>query len=90
MVPIFYGKDTLVMDEVRAALNSKELQRKSYGKEFNGDNLYVRERSEKRNTKKGRGKSRSKSRIFRKCFKCHKQEGYKQEGGTWRCISCHR
>lgn len=41
---MLYGKDTLTMDEVIAALNSKELQRKSDGKESNGDSLSVRGR----------------------------------------------
>lgn len=38
---MLYGKDTLTMNEVRAAMNSKELPRKLDGKESNGDSLYI-------------------------------------------------
>ncbi|KAD3641918.1 hypothetical protein E3N88_31142 [Mikania micrantha] len=39
---LMYGRDTLSMEEVLASLNSKELKKRSDGKEETGDGLYVR------------------------------------------------
>lgn len=50
---MLYGNDKLTMDEVRVALNSKELQRKTDSNEPNGDSLSARERSDKIETKNG-------------------------------------
>lgn len=48
-----YGKQTLIMNEVKLALNSKELQRKSEGTtEVIGEGLQLRARSDKRENKK--------------------------------------
>ena len=68
------------MIEVKAALNSKELQMKSEGKEeSDGEGLTVRERPQKKDNKNSRGKSRSKSKVGRKCFFCHKEGHYKKK-----------
>ena len=76
---MLYGKQTLTMTEVKAALNSKELQMKSKGKKkSDGEDLTVRERPQKRDNKTSRGKSRSKSKVGRKCFFCHKEGHYKK------------
>lgn len=77
---MLYGKQTMTLSEVNAALNLKELQKKSDAKgESNAEGLTVRGRTEKRDSKKNRFKSRSKSRNqkdnsgSKKCFKCHKE-----------------
>ena len=76
---MLYGKQTLTMTEVKAALNSKELQRRSGTKTDNpGEGLNVRGRSDKRDAKYGRGRSRSKSKV-RKCFICHKEGHFKKD-----------
>jgi hypothetical protein len=49
---ILYGKDSLTMTEVKAALSSKEIQRKDDNKiESNGEGLFTRGRSTKREYK---------------------------------------
>lgn len=43
-----FGRETLTLDEVIVALNSKELKNKSDERSDAGDGLYVRGRSEQR------------------------------------------
>ena len=72
-----HDRDTLTLDDVIRALNSKELQQKVEGKNTAGDVLALRFRSVKRDPR-SRGRSRSKSRIGKKvikCFHCH-EEGH--------------
>lgn len=74
---MLYGKQTLTLSEVKSALNSKELQKRSDAKvETAAEGLTIRGRTEKKDTKKNRNKSRSKSRGgnsgAKKCYKCHK------------------
>ena len=85
---ILYGKDTLTMSEVRAALNSKEIQKKSEDRtETGGEGLFARGRSEKRehrnskNNGKRNNRSRSRSRAHtdKKCFYCKKEGHFKDE-----------
>ena len=85
---ILYGKDTLTMSEVRAALNSKEIQKKSEDRtETGGEGLFARGRSEKRehrnskNNGKRNNRSRSRSRAptDKKCFYCKKEGHFKDE-----------
>lgn len=79
---MMYGKQTLKMNEVKLALNSKELQRKSEGTtEVIGEGLQLKARSDKRENKKSRGKSRSKSRNPSnklRCYKC-KEGDFKRD-----------
>lgn len=65
---LVYGRDSLTLEEVQTTLMAKELKKKSDGnEEGNGDNLFARGRSEKRE-EKPRGQQRSKSTFKRKCF----------------------
>ena len=71
------------MEEVKAALNSKELKKKFEVKfEWKGEGLSIKGRFDKRDKKdnKNRGHSRSKSKnTIYKCCTCHK-EGYFRMG----------
>ncbi|PON95322.1 hypothetical protein TorRG33x02_088440, partial [Trema orientale] len=68
---IKFGRKSITLDEVTAALRSWELEMKSEAKSSgNGESLNVRGRSKDRNSK-GRGKSRSKSKNGSKSFKCY-------------------
>lgn len=65
-ITIEYGRDSLSLDVVVAALRSKELEMKSGNKIMfggGGDALSVREMSEKREFKNFKSQSRSKSRC---------------------------
>ena len=70
---LLYGRESLTLDEVQAALNSKELnQRSEEKKNVVVEGLNVRGRPEKREFKT-RSKSRSKSRGKIKCYNCDKE-----------------
>ncbi|KAK0599638.1 hypothetical protein LWI29_007194 [Acer saccharum] len=73
-----HGRETLSLEDVISALNSKDFQRKCEMKEQSGESLIVRGRTDKRD-QKSRGKSRSKSRGGHKksikCYYCH-EEGH--------------
>jgi hypothetical protein len=66
---MMYGRETLSVEDVKAALNSKELKKMVFEgvAESSGEGLVVR----------GRSKSQSRKKKL-KCFKCHK-EGHFQK-----------
>ncbi|KAG8362995.1 hypothetical protein BUALT_BualtUnG0016000 [Buddleja alternifolia] len=72
---LLYGRETLSLDEVQAALNSRELNQRNEEKgQTQAEGLNVRGRSEKRDSKKKEKKSRSKSRSRKiECYHCHKE-----------------
>lgn len=72
-----HGRETLSLEDVIGALNSKDLQRKNEQKEQSGDSLIVRGRTDKRD-QKGKSRTRSKSKNGKKiikCYYCH-EEGH--------------
>ena len=75
-----HGRDTLTLEDVLRALNSKELQQGIDGKAA-GDVLTARSRPEKREFK-SKGKFRSKSKNGKKqfkCFHCHEEGHMKKD-----------
>ena len=59
---ILYGKDTLTMSEVKAALNSKEIQKKSEERmDSNGEGMFVKSKSGSKDSKGGNHKSSNKN-----------------------------
>ena len=57
---MLYGKETLTMSEVKAALSSKEIQKKVDDKhEDNGEGLYAKKKSQHHDNKKSKGNSKS-------------------------------
>nr|GEU71995.1 hypothetical protein [Tanacetum cinerariifolium] len=59
----------LTLEDVMATLNSKEIKERSKAKGYDGEGLYVRERTNHRDSHQSRGKSRSKSQGGRiKCY----------------------
>ncbi|GKE04635.1 hypothetical protein Tco_1396653, partial [Tanacetum coccineum] len=55
--------------DVMATLNSKEIKERSKAKEDDGEGLYVRGRTDRKDSRQSRGKSRSKSQGGRlKCY----------------------
>lgn len=70
---LLYGRESLTLDEVQAALNSKELNHKNDEKSnVIAEGLSVRGRSDRRESR-GKSKSRSKSKFKVKCYHCHKE-----------------
>ncbi|GJZ12882.1 RNA-directed DNA polymerase [Tanacetum coccineum] len=57
-----YGREALTLEDVMATLNSKEIKERSKAKGDDGEGLYVRGRTDRKDSRQSRGKSRSKSR----------------------------
>ncbi|GJV62341.1 retrovirus-related pol polyprotein from transposon TNT 1-94 [Tanacetum coccineum] len=66
------------LEDVMATLNSKEIKERSKAKGDDGEGLYVRERTDRRDSCQSRGKSRSKSRGYVK-----KDEQPSSRGSTY-------
>ncbi|GKA92356.1 hypothetical protein Tco_0814281 [Tanacetum coccineum] len=60
---LLYGREALTLEDVMATLNSKEIKERSKAKGDDGEGLYVRGRTDRRDSRQSRGKSRSKSRA---------------------------
>nr|GEV81329.1 retrotransposon protein, putative, Ty1-copia subclass [Tanacetum cinerariifolium] len=66
---LLYGWVTLILEDVMVTLNSKKIKERSKAKGDNGEWLYVRGRTNRRDLRQSKGKSRSKSRGGRlKCY----------------------
>ncbi|GJX95188.1 hypothetical protein Tco_0349774 [Tanacetum coccineum] len=59
---LLFGRESLALDDVMATLNSKEIKERSKAKGGDGEGLYVRGRTDRRDSYQLRGKPRSKSR----------------------------
>nr|GFA32166.1 zinc finger, CCHC-type [Tanacetum cinerariifolium] len=76
---LLYGRDTLTLEDVMAILNSKEIKERSKAKRDDGEGLYVRGRTDCRDSRQSREKSRSKSRGGRlKCYICQSDDNLKR------------
>ncbi|KAI3756784.1 hypothetical protein L1987_56607 [Smallanthus sonchifolius] len=81
---LMFGRETLTMEEVLSALNSKELKKRGDVKDESGDGLVVRGRPEFRGWSDQRGSSkkgqnRSKSKFKRKCYICNSEKHLKRD-----------
>ncbi|GJS03452.1 retrovirus-related pol polyprotein from transposon TNT 1-94, partial [Tanacetum coccineum] len=66
---LLYGCEALTLEDVMATLNSKKIKERSKAKGDDGEGLYVKGRTDRRDSRQSRGKSRSKSRGERlKCY----------------------
>ncbi|GJV09749.1 retrotransposon protein, putative, ty1-copia subclass [Tanacetum coccineum] len=71
--------DLANIEDVMATLNSKEIKERSKAKGDDGEGLYVRGRTDRRDSHQSRGKSRSKSRGGRlKCYICQYEDHLKR------------
>ncbi|GJT58860.1 retrovirus-related pol polyprotein from transposon TNT 1-94 [Tanacetum coccineum] len=76
---LLYGREALTLEDVMATLNSKEIKERSKAKGDDGEGLYVRGRTDRRDSRQSRGKSRSKSRGGRlKCYICQSEDHFKR------------
>ncbi|GJV60257.1 retrovirus-related pol polyprotein from transposon TNT 1-94 [Tanacetum coccineum] len=76
---LLYGREALTLEDVMATLNAKEIKERSKAKGDNGEGLYVRGRTDRRDSCQSRGKSKSKSRDGRlKCYICQSEDHLKR------------
>ncbi|GJT91124.1 retrovirus-related pol polyprotein from transposon TNT 1-94 [Tanacetum coccineum] len=76
---LLYGREALTLEDVMATLNSKEIKERSKAMGDDGEGLYVRGRTDRRDSHQSRGKSRSKSRGGRlKCYICQSEDHLKR------------
>ncbi|GKB01366.1 retrovirus-related pol polyprotein from transposon TNT 1-94 [Tanacetum coccineum] len=76
---LLYGREALTLEDVMATLNSKEIKERSKAKGDDGEGLYVRGRTDRRDSRQSRGKSRSKSQGGRlKCYICQSDDHLKR------------
>ncbi|GJX62933.1 zinc finger, CCHC-type containing protein [Tanacetum coccineum] len=59
---LFYGQEALNLEDVMATLNLKEIKERSKAKGDDGERLYVRGKTDRKDLRQSWGKSRSKSR----------------------------
>ncbi|GJR60775.1 retrotransposon protein, putative, ty1-copia subclass [Tanacetum coccineum] len=70
---------SLTLEDVMATLNSKKIKERSKAKGDDGEGLYVRGRTDRKDSRQSRGKSRSKSRgEILKCYICQSDDHLKR------------
>ncbi|GJY33791.1 retrotransposon protein, putative, ty1-copia subclass, partial [Tanacetum coccineum] len=76
---LLYGREALTLEDVMATLNSKEIKERSKANGDDGEGLYVKGRTDRRDSPQSRGKARSKSRGGRlKCYICQSEDHLKR------------
>ncbi|KAH9782310.1 hypothetical protein KPL71_008845 [Citrus sinensis] len=77
---LMYGRQTLSLDEVKSALNTRELQEKRQNlDQETGEGLTVKGQHYKNTEKKKKqGKAKDKNKTL-KCFQCHKEDHFKRD-----------
>ncbi|GJY62584.1 retrovirus-related pol polyprotein from transposon TNT 1-94 [Tanacetum coccineum] len=60
MDTLLYGREALTLEDVMATLNSKEIKERSKAKGDDGEGLYVRGRTDRRDSRQSNGKVKSK------------------------------
>nr|GEW54394.1 zinc finger, CCHC-type [Tanacetum cinerariifolium] len=76
---LLYGRKALTLEDVMATLNSKEIKEMSKEKGDDYERLYVRGRTDRRDSHQSREKSRSESRGGRlKCYICQSEDHLKR------------
>nr|GEZ49477.1 retrovirus-related Pol polyprotein from transposon TNT 1-94 [Tanacetum cinerariifolium] len=76
---LLYGREALTLEDVMATLNLKEIKERSKAKGDDGKGLYVRGRTDRRDSCQSSGKSISKSRGGRhKCYICQSEDHLKR------------
>ncbi|GKB93701.1 retrotransposon protein, putative, ty1-copia subclass [Tanacetum coccineum] len=76
---LLYGREALTSKDVMAILNLKEIKERSKAKGDDGEGLYVKRRTDRRDLRQSREKSRSKSRGGRlKCYICKSEDHLKR------------
>ncbi|GJT33553.1 zinc finger, CCHC-type containing protein [Tanacetum coccineum] len=76
---LLYEREYLTLEDVMATLNSKEIKERSKVKGDDGKRLYVRGRTDRRDSRQSKGKSKSKSRGGRlKCYICQSEDHLKR------------
>ncbi|KAD3641560.1 hypothetical protein E3N88_30784 [Mikania micrantha] len=80
---LMFGRESLSMEEVLAALNSRELKKRGDDKGEGSDGLFVRGRTEQRDIK-AKGSYRSKSKGKLRCYVCNSDKHLKRACPEWK------
>nr|GEV84621.1 zinc finger, CCHC-type [Tanacetum cinerariifolium] len=76
---LLYGQEALALKDVMAILNSKKIKERSKAKGGDGEGLYVRGRTDRRDSHQSKGKPRLKSQGGRlKCYICQYEDHLKR------------
>ncbi|KAH9781301.1 hypothetical protein KPL71_008412 [Citrus sinensis] len=75
---LMYGRQTLSLDEVKAALNTRGLQEKS-GNMNSGEVLTVKAKTDKYDGKKKKQGNNKQKTKNKKCFQCQKERHFKKD-----------
>ncbi|GKC36281.1 retrovirus-related pol polyprotein from transposon TNT 1-94 [Tanacetum coccineum] len=79
VVTLLYGREALTLEDAMAILNSKKIKERYKAKRDDGEGLYVRGSTDRRDSHQSRGKSRSKSQGGRlKCYICQSEDYLKR------------
>ncbi|KAD4178745.1 hypothetical protein E3N88_27336 [Mikania micrantha] len=82
---LMFGRESLSMEEVLAALNSRELKKRGETKADGADGLFVRGRTEQRENNKTKSSSSiSKSRAKLRCYVCNSDKHLKRNCPEWK------
>nr|GEZ33770.1 retrovirus-related Pol polyprotein from transposon TNT 1-94 [Tanacetum cinerariifolium] len=75
---LFYGRESLTLEDFLSSLNSRELKKRTDAKD-DGDGLYVRGRSDHRGRGSLRMKSKGKETYKLKCYICYFEDHLKKD-----------
>ena len=75
---LMYGRQTLSLDEVKAALNTRGLQEKS-GNMNSGEVLTVKAKTDTYDGKKKKQRNNKQKTKSKKCFQCQKEGHFKKD-----------
>lgn len=83
VMTLLYGKDTISMKDVKASLHSRELRKKVFGEEGEGqtESLFMGGRTNEKGYESDKSRSRSKSRGKGKmrCFRCKEYDHMRRD-----------
>lgn len=80
---LVYGRDSLSLEEVQSALISKELKKRTEGREdSSGEGLFMKGKTDKKGSKqknRNKSKEKDKEKFKKRCFLCKKEGHFKKE-----------
>ncbi|KAK9065390.1 hypothetical protein SSX86_016773 [Deinandra increscens subsp. villosa] len=82
---LMYGRESLSMEEVMAALNTRELKKKHEEKDDGAEGLFARGKGDQKSAyKKGNQRPKFKGKKVFKCFVCGSEKHFKRDCPEWK------